>query len=601
MKKSLSLLAACLMLGNGPLSEVLWALAGCTGDVYVSDSSGSNANDGCSSSAAKKTITAALATSTSKTNPTVFVAPGTYSGPGCAVGSTLETLPLSVPEGTSLVASGGVDETIIAANSVDSSIILFSTSKSAATVVQGFTISNTAYGYGIQMSPTAYGQFIGPTITKNKFTGNGRAGVYLTSAYASTVNPVISSNTFTSNCQYIAGETGVIYLLGSTNASTINPTVTNNEITNNSNNAVYLYSDIAGTVLGTFRKNMITRNKNKGVRIINNEGAMTPDFGVHASSNDGLNTIRNNEDTNLDGTGYDTESDDVLIQGSFVNMEGNWWVSDTGPTVGTSNSNNIYLSGGLSNVSSVGHRQTTQTFTASPAVGSQSGGTVVTFTSENAVFTDHLGADDKRATVTVGGTAATNVSVSDDGKSVTATMPAGVPGAAREVVVTNPTGYRAAMAAAYTYLSQPSVSSVSPNTGLPAGGTSVTVTGTDFYAGATVKFGDTAATDVKVVNSTTITCKTPAGTTGAVTVKVTNNDAQEAGLANAFAYAYPEVTVTGITPAKGSAAGGTSVTVTGTQFEAGATVKFGGTAATDVSVTNGTTLSCKTPAGTAGA
>src|ERR1017187_8048370 len=68
-----------------------------------------------------------------------------------------------------------------------------------------------------------------------------------------------------------------------------------------------------------------------------------------------------------------------------------------------------------------------------------------------------------------------------------------------------------------TYIAQPTVSSVAANNGLVAGETAVTITGANFAAGATVTFGGTAATNVVVVNSTTITATTPAGTVGAVT------------------------------------------------------------------------------------
>ena len=54
------------------------------------------------------------------------------------------------------------------------------------------------------------------------------------------------------------------------------------------------------------------------------------------------------------------------------------------------------------------------------------------------------------------------------------------------------------------------------------GGTAVTITGTNFAAGATVTFGGTAATSVVVVSGTQITATTPAGSAGAVTVTVTN-------------------------------------------------------------------------------
>jgi hypothetical protein len=68
----------------------------------------------------------------------------------------------------------------------------------------------------------------------------------------------------------------------------------------------------------------------------------------------------------------------------------------------------------------------------------------------------------------------------------------------------------------------PTVTSVSPNTGPIAGGTSVTITGTNFVAGATVTFGSAAATGVSVTNSTTIAATTPGNPAGAVTVTVTN-------------------------------------------------------------------------------
>src|ERR1019366_6849182 len=103
-----------------------------------------------------------------------------------------------------------------------------------------------------------------------------------------------------------------------------------------------------------------------------------------------------------------------------------------------------------------------------------------------------------------------------------------------------------------------------------AGGTAVTITGTNFAAGATVTFGGTAATNVAVVNGTTITATTPAGRAGAVTVTVTVNG-QSGSLTNGFSYVVPP-TVSSVSPNSGSTAGGTAVAITGTNFAAGATV-----------------------------
>ena len=84
----------------------------------------------------------------------------------------------------------------------------------------------------------------------------------------------------------------------------------------------------------------------------------------------------------------------------------------------------------------------------------------------------------------------------------------------------------------------------------------MTITGTNFAAGATVTFGGAAATNVVVVNSTTITATTPAGSAGAVTVTVTVGG-QSGSLASGFTY----IVTAGIT-APGNFAGalmGTSV------------------------------------------
>jgi hypothetical protein len=81
----------------------------------------------------------------------------------------------------------------------------------------------------------------------------------------------------------------------------------------------------------------------------------------------------------------------------------------------------------------------------------------------------------------------------------------------------------------------PTVTGISPSTGPVAGGTAVTITGTNFAAGATVSFGGAAATNVVVVSGTQVTATTPAGSVGAVTVTVTVNG-QSGSLANGFTY-----------------------------------------------------------------
>jgi hypothetical protein len=157
----------------------------------------------------------------------------------------------------------------------------------------------------------------------------------------------------------------------------------------------------------------------------------------------------------------------------------------------------------------------------------------------------------------------------------------------------------------FTYVdptSPPTLTSVSPNSGSTAGGTVVTLTGTNFTGATNVTFGGTAATNRTVVNATTITCTTPAGTAGAKSVLVTTPGGTNA--ANTlFTYVAPPSppTLTSVSPNTGTTAGDTDVTLTGTNFTGATNVTFGGTAATLVTVVNATTITCITPAGTAGA
>ena len=83
----------------------------------------------------------------------------------------------------------------------------------------------------------------------------------------------------------------------------------------------------------------------------------------------------------------------------------------------------------------------------------------------------------------------------------------------------------------------PTVSSVLPASGPTFGGTSITITGTGFLAGATVSLGGTFASNVTVVNSTSITALTPAHTAGPVDVTVQNPEGQSGSLVNGYTFA----------------------------------------------------------------
>jgi acid phosphatase len=82
----------------------------------------------------------------------------------------------------------------------------------------------------------------------------------------------------------------------------------------------------------------------------------------------------------------------------------------------------------------------------------------------------------------------------------------------------------------------PSVTGVSPAAGDSAGGTFVTINGTNFLPGARVVFGGSPATSVNVASSTSLSAVTPAHAAGTVSLTVTNSDGQSGALPNAFTY-----------------------------------------------------------------
>lgn len=85
---------------------------------------------------------------------------------------------------------------------------------------------------------------------------------------------------------------------------------------------------------------------------------------------------------------------------------------------------------------------------------------------------------------------------------------------------------------------------VSPNTGTKAGGTTVTLTGQNFRAGLQPKvfFDDVPATDVVVINATTIQCKSPAFDaypTAMVDIHIVQDDGQSDVSPAAYTYTTP--------------------------------------------------------------
>ncbi len=216
-----------------------------------------------------------------------------------------------------------------------------------------------------------------------------------------------------------------------------------------------------------------------------------------------------------------------------------------------------------------------------PLQGSIAGGTNVTLS--GTLFIDGM-------QLSFGGNPASNVTVIDS-TTMTATTPQGFLGSPVSVDI----DYLAditTLADGFTY-QQPQINSITPSSGGADGGTLVTIAGAYFTSDVTVDFDGFSATNVAFVDSTTVTAVTPAtGMTGPVTV--TLNVGMGVGSATTtFTYLNP--TISSVTPNSGPDSGGTAVTISGTLFDASATVEFDGISASNVNVVDSSTITATTP------
>jgi large repetitive protein len=135
----------------------------------------------------------------------------------------------------------------------------------------------------------------------------------------------------------------------------------------------------------------------------------------------------------------------------------------------------------------------------------------------------------------------------------------------------------------------PTVTGISPNAGPLAGGTSLTITGSNFTGATSVTIGGTAATGLIVVNATTITATTPAHAAGTVDVVVTTPGGTGTGT-GLFTYATVPGAPTGVTATGGN--GQATITFTAPASNGGSAI----TTYTATSSPGGHSGSCAGPA-----
>jgi IPT/TIG domain len=149
--------------------------------------------------------------------------------------------------------------------------------------------------------------------------------------------------------------------------------------------------------------------------------------------------------------------------------------------------------------------------------------------------------------------------------------------------------------AQYTYVPPPTVTGVTPNQGTVSGGTGVTITGTNFTAGSTVKFGTSAATGVIVKSSTSISAVAPAASlAGPVDVIVTSaGGTSSTGSADQYKYV---ANVSDALFTNDFTPGGNVTQIDGQGFTANTQVAFGSQQASKVVVVSPTEVQATSPA-----
>ena len=206
------------------------------------------------------------------------------------------------------------------------------------------------------------------------------------------------------------------------------------------------------------------------------------------------------------------------------------------------------------------------------------------------------------ATATIGGVAVEDAEVVDSSTIVGRTPPSSVDFPV-DIIVTNPDGQTGRLDNSFSYQAPQvqRITEVIPDTGSTQGGEAVVIKGRDFVEGAVVSFNGRPATDVSVLNPETIRATIPASSPGRASVNVRNPGEEAQTLRRGFTYVEREPrTVAAIRPARGPAAGGTRVTITGSGFAPGAAVSIGGAPARRVEVLSSTRITAVAPPGRIG-
>lgn len=211
----------------------------------------------------------------------------------------------------------------------------------------------------------------------------------------------------------------------------------------------------------------------------------------------------------------------------------------------------------------------------SPQAGPVAGGTAITISGTSFTAVQYVDFDGQHVAPT-----------SSTSTLIAVVSPAHAAGVVSLRVVTTAGQSPETAADDFTYVNVPTVTSVSPNLGGTAGGTSVTIHGTNLAGVTSVRFGDSIVGPTWA-DSTTVVAQSPAHAAGVVHVRVVSaGGTSPTSALDQFTYISSGPVVTNVTPRVGPTSGGTLITIDGSGFLGAAYVSFGGVNVVPWSVTD---------------
>jgi hypothetical protein len=227
-----------------------------------------------------------------------------------------------------------------------------------------------------------------------------------------------------------------------------------------------------------------------------------------------------------------------------------------------------------------------------PGSGSINGGQTITILGKN-----FLSGTDEQGVVTIGGNTVTATAITQyTNNKITFTVPEASSTGPVPVIVT--VDAVASNIKSYTYINNPSITSITPSSGSITGGQSIIIIGKNLL-NASVTIGANSVTNLHIVSSTKITCTVPASSTltaGTVTLTVSVVGTTSATMPYTYIY---DPTITSINPSSGTTVGGQSISITGTNLR-NAIVTIGDKHVLNLIVVSSTQINCTTPSGNAG-